>query len=213
MTAPMPQIRRIRNPHVGAQRGHWTMAHGPVTIDPARKQSRVLILMRHDHAKSLETPEISGERQRNTGATSCKGCVGNRILFEFRNVGDARIFDAPNFFRKVAGTRQECRLGIDAPRVDAIGRPRGTQMRKTGPVFDPAKKQRIAIGQLYCRGVEYAIDLIRPVVPILSRDDWLRIGLPAYRVNRATSVHAPGLFGRITVACGNTAIGGLDVKM
>src|SRR6185437_5682990 len=51
----------------------------------------------------------------------------------------------------------------------AIGRPRGTQMRKTGPVFDPAKKQRIAIGQLYCRGVEYAIDLIRPVVPAKDR--------------------------------------------
>ncbi len=152
-----------------AQRRHRPMNQCPTAADSARQQSRVLIFRRHDDAESLKAPEVFGQRQRDSGTAARKRCVRHRILFEFRNVGDARIFDAPDLFRELARIRQQRWLGIDAPSVDSIGGTRGAQMRQAAPVFHAAKQQRISVWQPYSPGVEDAVDRIGPVVPAQDR--------------------------------------------
>src|SRR6185437_13641138 len=141
------------------------MDHGPVAIDPARQKSRVLILGRHDYTKALEPPEVSGQRERYSRATSRERCVSNRILLEFWNVCDPGIFDAPDFFRVFAWIRHQCRFGIDAPSIDAAGRTCGAKMRHASALFHPAKQKGVSIGQLYRPRIEHAVHWIRPVLP------------------------------------------------
>ena len=63
VAAPMPQVRRVGDPHVRAERRDRPMNEGPAAANPPRQQSRILILRRHDHAESLKAPEVFGERQ------------------------------------------------------------------------------------------------------------------------------------------------------
>jgi hypothetical protein len=56
-------------------------------------------------------------------------------------------------------------LGVNAPTIDSICGTGSTEMRQASPVFDAAKQQGIAVGELHCAGVEDAIDRIRPIFP------------------------------------------------
>src|ERR1700733_752776 len=129
MTAPMPQIWRIGDPHVSTQRCHRAVNERPATADLPRQKRGILIFWRHDDAISLEASEIPGKRERHPWTAASEGRVGNRILLHFRDVGDTRIFDTPDFLRKLARARHQCWLGINAPAIDAIRRAGSTKMR------------------------------------------------------------------------------------
>ncbi len=119
VTAPMAQVGRIGDPHMSAKSGHWPMDESPASANPMRQQRRVLILRRHDYAESIKAPEIFGERQGDPWAAAGKGGVGHRVLLEFRQIGDAWIFDAPDFLGIVHRICHQGGLGIDAPSADA----------------------------------------------------------------------------------------------
>ena len=95
VTSPVPQIGRVRDPDVSAEWRHGPMDQGPESIDPSRQKSCVLVVGRHDDTKSLEAPKILRERQRDARTTAGVRSISHRIFLEFRNVGDAWIFNAP----------------------------------------------------------------------------------------------------------------------
>src|SRR5208283_2183286 len=82
--------------------------------------------------------------------------------------GDARILNAPDFFRIVFWVGHQCGFTINLPPIDAVFRASGTQMRQATPVFDPAEEQSGPIGQQGRTGVEHTVDGVRP---ILARED------------------------------------------
>ena len=98
VSAPMAQIRRVRNPHVRSERRHGPMNQRPVSIDSPRQKGGVFVVRRHDDAVALEAPEVFGQSQRHSGATARIRRVSDDVLLQFRHEGDARIFDAPDFF-------------------------------------------------------------------------------------------------------------------
>ena len=118
--------------------GHRAVDQGPVAVDPSRQQSGILIFRWHDHAEPFKAAEVFGQRQGYAWATVCKRRIRHGILFEFGDIGNARIFDAPDFFRVVARIGYQCRLGIDAPSVDSIFRTRRAQVRQAAAIFHAA---------------------------------------------------------------------------
>ena len=129
MTSPMPQIWRIGYPHMSAKRCHWPVNQRPTTTNPPGQQRRIFILRRHDYAVALEASEVPGERQGDSRTAARKGSVGHRVLIEFRDIGNARIFDAPDFFRIVQWIRHQRRLRINLPSIQTIRGTRGAKMR------------------------------------------------------------------------------------
>ncbi len=148
---------------MGAQCRHGAVNQRPTASDPPRQQRRVFVLGRHDDSESFKASEILRQRQGDTRASPRKGCIGHGILFEFRDVGDARVFDAPYLFRKLLRIRHQGRLRIDPPVIDSIGGTRDAQMRQAAPVFNAAKKQCISIRQRYNSRVQDAVDRVWPV--------------------------------------------------
>jgi hypothetical protein len=71
------------------------MDHSPVSIDPSGQKSCILIVGRHNHAKSLVGAEIICQHQRYTGATPRVGREGYCISLEFGDISNTGIFDAP----------------------------------------------------------------------------------------------------------------------
>ena len=143
----------------------------PAATDPARQQRGIFILRRHDHTESLKGSKVLGQRKRDSRTSSRKGCVGNGILLEFRDVSDARIFDAPNLFRILLRIRQSksvwdrcanCRCHWrNARRTDAIIR--SCLQRGTGAGYlHPANLNRA--------GVHDTIDRIGPV---FAAEKWI----------------------------------------
>ena len=114
---------------MSAKSCHWPVNQRPTTANPPRQQRRIFILWRHDDAESLKAPEVLGERQRDSGTSPRKGCVRHRILLEFRDIGNARIFDTPDFFRIVQWIRHQRRLKINLPSIQTIRGTRGAKMR------------------------------------------------------------------------------------
>src|SRR5271166_201705 len=96
------------------------MNHSPEAADSARQQSSILVLGLHDHAVSLKLPEVFGQGKRYSGTTAREGGVGNRILLQFRDVSNSRIFDAPDLFGIFARICHQSRSGVDSPVIDAI---------------------------------------------------------------------------------------------
>ncbi len=141
------------------------MDQGPVAVDSSRQQRGILIFGRHDHTESSKAPEVLCERQGHPRTTARKRSVRNRILLEFGNIGDAWIFDAPDFLRVFLGIRHQRWLGIDTPSVDSILRTCRAQVRQATPVFHAAKQQGISACKLYGTCVEDAVDRIGPVFP------------------------------------------------
>ena len=154
---------------MSAQSSHWAMDERPAAADPPRQQRSIFVLRCHDYAESLEAPEILRQRQRDSGTSPRKGRVCHSILREFRDIGNARILNAPNLFRVLFWTRQQSWPGVDAPIVDAIGRTRRAQMRQSAFVFNAAQEQGISILQLYGPCVQNAVDGIGPVLPAEKR--------------------------------------------
>ena len=145
------------------QRCHGAVNERPAAADLPRQQGRILILRRHDNAISLEGPEIACKGERDSRAAAGEGRIGNRILLQFWDIRDARIFNTPDLLWKLTRTRHQRWLGINAPAIDSIRRARSTKMRQTAPIFDAAEQQGITIGKLDCTCVEYAVNRIRPI--------------------------------------------------
>ena len=78
------------------ERRHGTMNQSPASVDSARQKSGVFVVRRHDYAKSFEGPEIFGQSQGYSGTAARIGSVGDHVLLQFGDEGDARIFDAPD---------------------------------------------------------------------------------------------------------------------
>ena len=120
------------------ERCHGTMNQRPAAVDSSRQECGVLVIRRHDDAVSFEGAEVFGQSQRHSGPAARIGRVGNDVLLQFRNKGDARIFNAPDLFRIIlrvwASKLARDRFAIhrlrceSARRKDATGRadlPRG----------------------------------------------------------------------------------------
>ena len=163
MNSPMAQIRGIRDPDMSPERRHRPMDQRPRSIDPPWKERRIFIVRRHDHAHSLKRAEVLRHGQRHTRAAARIGRVGHRVFLQFRHVGYPRIFDAPQFLRKMFRVRQKRRFFINLPSINAIFRARHAQVRKAAAIFHAAEQKRGAIGQQCCAGVENAIHQIGPV--------------------------------------------------
>src|ERR1019366_3420942 len=147
-----------------AERSDRPVNHSPEASDSAWEQCCVLVLRLHDDSESLETPEVFGERERDTGTAARKRGVGNRILLQLRDVCNSRVFNAPYLLGEFARLRHQRGFGIDAPTINAIRRTSRTQMREAAAVFDPAKQQGVSVGEPSYAGVEYAVDRIWPIL-------------------------------------------------
>lgn len=158
---------------MSAKSCHWAMNQCPPAANSPWQQRCVLILWRHDDAKSLKALEIRGKRKRDPRATARKRCVGHGILLEFGNICDARIFDAPYFFRKVSRICRHRWLRINTPSIDTIRRTSSTKMRQAAAIFNAAKQESIPVGKPYGSGIEDAVNWIRPVIPAKERIAWM----------------------------------------
>src|ERR1039458_8479022 len=154
---------------MSAKRRHWPMNQSPTATDPARQQPRIFILRRHDYAIPFKGPKILGKRERNSGTSTRKGCVSHRVLLEFRDVGNARIFNAPYLFRILLRIRYQRRLRINSPFVDPVGGTRGTKMRQAAAIFNATKQQGISICQQDGSSVEDTVNRIGPFVASKER--------------------------------------------
>src|SRR5580704_4511080 len=164
MTAPMPQVRRVRDPDMRTQWRHGAMNQSPESIDSSGKKGCILVVWRHNDAKSLEGPKVFCEGQRNTRAAARIGSESNRVLLEFRNERNARILDPPQFFREPFGVRRERRFAVDLPAIDTVDRASSTEMRKATKVFHAAQKKSGTVGQPRSACVKNAIHGIRPIL-------------------------------------------------
>src|SRR5581483_11895034 len=133
-------VERVGYPHVGAGGAYRTMDQEPLTVDAMRKEGGILVFRRHDDAIALELVEIFGHSQRNSGPVARVSSIDNRIFAQLGNIGDARIFDAPYLLGKMLGICGQRRLRVDLPIVDAVGRARSTEMRKTASVLHAAEQ-------------------------------------------------------------------------
>ena len=154
-----------------SQRGHGPVNQGPESVDPSWHEGGILVIRGHDDAKSLEGAEVPGQREGNTRAAARIGGVDDRVLAKFGHEGDARIFDAPNFFRILVREGRHGGFGVDHPIVDSIFRARRTKVRKATAIFDAAEEKSGPVGQKCSARVEDAINAIRP---ILFGQDWIQ---------------------------------------
>src|SRR5271165_1862814 len=136
--APMPQVRRVRDPAVSCQWRHGTVDQGPKSVDFSWQQGSVLVIWRHDDAKPLEGTKIFGEGQGHARAAAGIGSVGYGVLLKFGYESDAWIFDAPELFRILFRVGQQRWFTIDLPAIDAVHRTRDAQVRMAATVFHPA---------------------------------------------------------------------------
>src|SRR6266487_240547 len=128
MITPVPQVQRVRYPHVRTCSSDRAVDQCPVAIDPARQQSSVFIFWLHDSTIAFECMEIFRKSQGYTWSSAGVGRVCDGILTQFRDVGNARSFDAPQFLWVVFRISHQCRLGIDLPMIHTIHRTGSTQV-------------------------------------------------------------------------------------
>ena len=140
------------------------MNQSPASIDSPRQKGGVLVVRRHDHAESFECAEVFGQGKRHARTSARIGSVGHNVFLKFGDEGDARILDAPDFFRIILRVCQQCGLTIDLPSIDAVGRARGTEMRQPTAIFHAAEQQGRAIREQRCARIEDAVDGIWPVL-------------------------------------------------
>ena len=163
------------------------MNQSPSSVDSPGQESCVFVVWRHDDAKSFEGAEILGERKRHARAAARIGCVRHGVLLEFRHVGDARIFDAPQFLGVPFGVGQKRRLAIDLPPIDAVCRARRAQVREAAAIFHAAKQKSGAVGQQCGAWVK---DTVHRIGPMLCGQDRIcqRAGQTKCRVGSSSSL-------------------------
>src|SRR5258706_1520889 len=98
--APVDEVKRVGYPHVGARSADRAVDQNPVAVDATGKQRRVFIFRRHDYAAALEVVGLFRESQRHAGAVARVGGIDDGVLVDFGQIGDARVFDAPDLFRE-----------------------------------------------------------------------------------------------------------------
>ena len=147
-----------------AQSRDRSMNESPVVANSSREQSRVLIFRLHDDAKSFKSLKVRGQRERDAWPTARKRRIGYCVLVELRNVADARIFDAPYFLWKLPRAGNQCRLRIDDPTIDSVGRAGRAEVRYASAVFDPAQQECVSVLEQRRASIENAVDWIRPVL-------------------------------------------------
>ena len=72
VASPMPQVGRVGDPHVRAQRRHRPVNQRPKAANSPGQQRRVLVLRLHDDAISLKALEVLCQRQGDSGTASRK---------------------------------------------------------------------------------------------------------------------------------------------
>jgi hypothetical protein len=105
---------------VSTQSCDGPMNERPVVANPSREKSRVLVFRLHDDAESFKALKVSGHCERDSRPSSRKGSIGNRVFVEFRNVGDAGIFNTPYLLWILAGSPPTWAFRIDDPTIDSI---------------------------------------------------------------------------------------------
>jgi hypothetical protein len=109
--------------------------------DASGKQRGVLVVGRHDVADPFELLKVIGQCQRDARPAARERRVGDAVLVHFRDEGDPRVFDAPDFFGEILRVRKHRRLRVDVPVVDAVRGTGRAQVRPPGAVFDAAQQQ------------------------------------------------------------------------
>jgi len=115
--------------------GDRTMDQCPISIDSFRKEYGVFIFRLQDQAIAFKMVKIFRERQRYTRTFARVGGVDNGIFIEFVNIGDTRIFNAPQFFREALRIRHQGWLSIDFPVIYTVIGAGSTQVGMPAPVF------------------------------------------------------------------------------
>ena len=149
-----------------AERRDRPMNHRPIAVDPPRQQRGIFILRRHDHAEPFKASEVFGQRQGNAGSAARKGRVCHGVLFKFRDVGDAGIFDAPNLFRVVARVRRPAWAPGRCASPSMPFAERAAQRWDSPRRSSTRQRSNVSpSGSLHCPGIEDAVDRIRPILP------------------------------------------------
>src|SRR5437764_2890575 len=93
--APVMQIRRKRQPHVGFRAAavrHRTMDQRPPTAELSREEGRVLVFGRHDRTVALEGAKVLRRGQRNQGSRTRICRVGHREIAQALETHNAGVF-------------------------------------------------------------------------------------------------------------------------
>jgi len=149
---------------VGTEWGHGPVNQRPESVDSSGQESGILVVRRHDDAESFVGTKILGQSQGDTGAAAGIGGVDDRVLLKLWNEGNARIFDAPDFFRMEFRESGHGWFGIDHPIVDSIHGARRTEVRVAAAVFHATQEKSGPIGQKRGARVEDAVNGIRPIL-------------------------------------------------
>ena len=133
----------------------------PLAVDPLRQQRRVLVLGLADDAVSLNGHEVLGGREEHGRPGRPVGGARDHPALELGDAHDPRILESPELALD-APPREEERLRIDDPAVDAVGRTRGREMRDAPEILDAGQHDG-GVAELRRRRVEDDVDWIRPV--------------------------------------------------
>src|SRR5208282_4450668 len=113
----------------------------PVSIDSPRQKRCIFVVRWHDDTVALETSEVFGQGQGNSGAAARIGCVSDHVLMQFGHESDARIFYTPDLLGILLRAGHQGRFTINLPPIDTVSRTRGAKMRQTAAVLDAAQEQ------------------------------------------------------------------------
>jgi hypothetical protein len=153
---------------VGSRIGDRTVHEREHAVDAPRQQRRILVVRPHHQPAPFEADEIVGQRERNPGTAFAERGIGDRILAELRDEGDARVFQTPQFLGVIDGIGRKRRYRVDHPARGAIRGARRAEMRVSATVFDPAEQQRRSIREQRRAGVE---DRVYGVWPVRGRQN------------------------------------------
>lgn len=110
----------------------------PAPVDAARQKCGILVFRLHDDAEALKLMKVFREGERHARTTARVGCVHHRILSQFRDVCNPRIFDPPIFLREMFRIGRQRGLGIDLPVVEAVRRTSRGQVGQPAPILHAA---------------------------------------------------------------------------
>src|ERR1039458_6696418 len=113
----------------------------PVTANLVWKKCRVLVVRREDHTVPLEAAEVLRKSKRDARTAARIRGVHNGVLLQLRHIGQAGIFDTPEFFRVLLYIRHQGWRGIDLPAVHTIGGTCRTEMRQAAAVFHATEEK------------------------------------------------------------------------
>ena len=173
--APVTQVGRERDPHVGsAAQGRRAMDHRPAAAEPDREERRVLVFGRHGRPEAGDGPEVPGHRERHERPAAAVGGVRDRPLLALGEPRDARILAAPDLLGVALDIGAQQRLGVEPPVRGAVRAPRDMQLRDPAHVLDAHEEDRLVTDARRGR-VEHGV---RGVRKVRGRQDRVGLGPP-----------------------------------